>query len=316
MWLKSVAALTQIVVPFEIKAVADAQSAEPHTFEGLAAVFKDKDLGDDIIHKGAFKTTIEEWKDSGEAMPLLNSHDHFNIFSSLGQALSLKETAAGLDSKWEVIDGPEGEAVMRRLRPMKLSKRPLVGKMSIGFTPVRWEIEDRKNTKGFFDQIRHLHEVKLHEVSLVLFPMAPGASIDATSVKSFISMASRTDPKSITPETRTFLRQLNSRIGNLLKQQKSGSQQDDQAEEIEETPAPVDAQTPSEPPTLQPAPVETPAPASTASEQPAESPPAVAAAVPETPASEEEQQYLYAEALQQKIRSVLLRATQSDLESK
>lgn len=222
--------VSRLVVPFELKANGD--STEPHTFEGLAAVW-DKDLGNDVIEKGAFTRTIGEWKASGEAMPLLNSHNHFDINAAIGQAIAMKETKDGLWAKWEVIDGPEGDAIMTRLRPSKLTKRPIIGKMSIGFEPVKWEIEQPEGTKDFFDRIRHLKDVNLKEVSLVLFPMAPGASIDASTVKHFLMSANATDPAKLDAETKMYLRKLTGRVGSLLKTVK-GKTADEPLEDTDE----------------------------------------------------------------------------------
>lgn len=222
--------LVRLNVPLTVKAEAVDQSAR--TFEGLAATW-DEDLGQDVIHKGAFKQSITEWKASGEAMPLLNSHDQFNIFSALGQAITLKETDQGLFSKWEVIDGPDGDAVLTRLRPSKTTGRPVIGKMSIGFIPEKFSFEQPPGTESFFDRVRHITQASLKEVSLVLFPMNPNASIDASTVKMWLKMAHDQDPRKLDPLARLELRRLNSRIGLLLKKQKP-TEDDTELEEDEE----------------------------------------------------------------------------------
>lgn len=231
----SMKTLVRLVVPFEIKAAADPSA--PHTFEGLAAVWT-QDLGNDIIHKGAFTKTISNWKASPDALPLLNSHDHFNILSALGQAVDLKETKDGLWSKWEVIDGPTGDEVMRRLKPSPTTKKPIVGKMSIGFEPTKFDFEQPEGTTGFFDRIRHVREANLMEVSLVLFPMAPGATIDASTVKMLRAAARETDPRTLSPEVRLEIRRLNSSLGTLLKKRATpAARKDDEdvsPEDIEE----------------------------------------------------------------------------------
>lgn len=206
----------RLVVPLSIK--AEGVDKDARTFEGLAAVW-DLDLGGDVIHKGAFKNTLKEWKASGEALPLLNSHDHWNIMSALGQLIEAKETDDGLWTKWEVIDGPEGDAVLARLRPSARTKRAIVGKMSIGYEPVEFSFEQPKENPRF-DRIRHLKVVNLREVSLVVFPMAPGAAIDASSVKSFLAATQEVKSEELTPETKQELRRLATRIGHLLSAQK------------------------------------------------------------------------------------------------
>lgn len=215
---KKVQTLARVVVPVSFKAATT--SPEERTFEGLAAVW-DLDLGGDIIHKGAFAQTIKDWKASGDALPLLNSHDHFDIMAALGQLLEAKETKDGLWTKWEVIDGPDGDAVMARLRPSANTGRSVIGKMSIGFEPVKWTMEQPEGTTSFWDQIRHLEQVNLKEVSLVLFPMAPGASIDVSTVKSFMQQTEDVDGTMLSPEMKVSLRKLAGRIGTLLSAKKA-----------------------------------------------------------------------------------------------
>lgn len=171
--------LVRRVCPFQVK--ADSINEDERTFEGLTAVFNDIDLGDDRIIPGAFAKTIRRWKKSGQAMPLLNSHNHFDIMAALGQALDAKETKDGVWSKWEVIDGPDGDAALLRLRPSARTGKAVIGSMSIGYRPIKVDFEDSNEAR--FGTIRNIKELDWEESSLVLFPMAPGALIDVGSVK-------------------------------------------------------------------------------------------------------------------------------------
>jgi HK97 family phage prohead protease len=222
--LKHVAnALSRITVPFEVK--ADTVKTDERTFEGLAAVWT-LDLGNDIIKKGAFITTIATWKKSRDAIPLLNSHGHYDVFSALGQMLEAEETKDGLWTKWEVVEGLDGDKTLARLRPSKRTGRPIVGKMSIGYEPVKYSYEQPEGNTNPWDRIRNLEEVKLKEVSLVMFPMAPGASVDASTVKQFLMDAQSMDPKLVSMDVKQDLRRLASRIGILL----APGKKDDDAE--------------------------------------------------------------------------------------
>ena len=58
-----------IAIPFHVK--RDALDEDSRTFEGLAATW-DLDLGGDVIHRGAFKRTLEEWQKAGSVIPLLD----------------------------------------------------------------------------------------------------------------------------------------------------------------------------------------------------------------------------------------------------
>src|SRR5436190_3747991 len=232
--------IVRLNVPLSVK--ADSISKDARTFTGLAATWQE-DLGQDVIQKGAFKQSIKDWKASSEALPLLNSHNHFDIFDALGQALSMKETDQGLEIKWEVIEGDDGDRVLQRIRPSARTGRAIIGKMSIGFVPSKFEFEQPEGTDAFWDRKRHINEADLKEVSLVLFPMNPGASIDATTVKSFLQMAHDTDPKELDGITRMELRRLNTRIGLLLKKQKPND--DEKLEDSEDTQKEPSTQKPS-----------------------------------------------------------------------
>lgn len=218
---KEVKRLVRMVVPLTLKASVDTTA---RTFEGFAATW-DQDLGQDVIKRGAFKATIAAWKKSGEALPLLDSHDQFSIMSALGQLVDAQETSKGLWTKWEVIDGAEGDAVLARLRPSKTTKRAIVGKMSIGFFPQEFGFTQPDGTKDPWDRIRNITKADLKEVSLVLFPMNPNASIDAASVKSFMLSAENTDGKELNVLTKKELRRLAGVIGGLL------AKQDDEADD-------------------------------------------------------------------------------------
>lgn len=176
------AKMGRIVVPFEVKEVDPGS----RTFEGLASTW-DLDLGDDVIHRGAFKDTLAAWRKSPNALPLLNSHDQWNIFSALGQMVDARETTKGLLSQWEVIDGPDGDAALTRLRPSKRTGRAVIGSMSIGYIPIKFDFEDSDDSR--YGQIRNLRKVDLKEVSLVIFPMNPEAVINAESVKLYLEHA-------------------------------------------------------------------------------------------------------------------------------
>lgn len=300
-------ALARVVVPFTLKASVDRES---RTFEGLAATW-DQDQGNDVIHKGAFKTTLQEWKSSDVAMPLLNSHNHFDIFSAIGQMIEGKETKDGLLTKWEVIEGPDGDKVMERLRPSKSTGKPLIGKMSIGFIPTKFSFEQPEGTDSFFDRVRHITEAQLKEVSLVLFPMNDNASIDASSVKMFMKQLELTDPREMTHLDQKTLRQLASRIGTTLAKVK-GKKNDEGPEDEDELDDELDEQ--ENPPVLLDSPDEESDEEDDASDDSADS---SSDDPPVTPPVEEDKGiYQMSEALSQRLQSTLLKARTSDLRNR
>jgi HK97 family phage prohead protease len=162
-------------VPLEVKSV----DAESHTFRGLAAAWS-LDLGNDVVHKGAFERTLDHWRNAKrrKAISLLDSHKTDSVMRVVGKMSDAFESDEGLDSGWEFVpDDPTADAAYKRV------KGGFVTSMSIGYTPVQFEWESKDGKR-----IRHLKEVKLHEVSLVVFPMNEDALIHEASIKTLADM--------------------------------------------------------------------------------------------------------------------------------
>jgi uncharacterized protein len=185
---------TKALAPFRVKSLDEGE----RTFTGLASTW-DLDLGLDVIHPGAFKRTLREWKSSGRVMPLIDQHNYGSIRSVVGKMRNAKETDAGLLAEFQIIGGPDGDEVLRRV------KGGYVDGLSIGYEPQDWEMEG---------EVRHLKQIKLHEVSVVIWPMNPGATIDTATVKAMLKHA---DPATLTDADRKELRRVASTIGQLLR---------------------------------------------------------------------------------------------------
>jgi uncharacterized protein len=135
--------------------------SEQGTFTGMASVFGNVDLGGDVVEPGAFSRSLQHKK--GE-VPILYQHDTRQPIG-LGR---VRETRAGLEIT--------GELVMQTSKAQEayaLMKRGVLKGLSIGFDVVRDTVANG---------IRHLHELKLYEVSVVTFPMNEMAMV--SSVKS------------------------------------------------------------------------------------------------------------------------------------
>jgi HK97 family phage prohead protease len=171
----------QIRVPFEVKAVDEAA----HTFTGLAAAWS-QDLGNDVIHPGAFARTLDHWKSTKRRrpVPLIDMHTYWSVSNVIGKMVDAQETADGLEATFDFVPNDEGaQGAFRRVQGGYITA------LSIGYSPVRWEFQQIEGGKEW-EQIRHLHEVKLMEVSLVIWGMNEDALIDADSVKSVEALKS------------------------------------------------------------------------------------------------------------------------------
>jgi len=190
-----------LVTRFEVKAFDDAD----RTFSGLAATY-DLDLGGDIIEAGAFKRTLKNWQSSKNVLPLLDSHNGHSVRNVVGKMVEGEETDEGLLSTFEVIGGPDGDEIFRRV------KGGYVDGLSIGYSAVkvRYPDTEEERQKGIW---RYLEEVKLHEVSVVLWPMNPEARIDTASVKAMILALQSSE---LRDDDRAELKALQSQLRALL----------------------------------------------------------------------------------------------------
>ena len=219
-----------LVGDFEVKTV----DRKARTFEGDLST-SHLDLGDywqrDIVWPGAFKRTIDHFRSASDPyIPLLDSHDTYSIFSVFGHATELEERLTGemleyeladddpgkadgptlrvpemvLRTKWQVIDGEDGDRVFDRLRPGS------VRKMSMGYRPIEYDFA----TLASGETLRNLREVALREGSLVVFGMNPEAEVDLTTVKRLLS--SFEAGKEVTDADRVELVRVYERLGALL----------------------------------------------------------------------------------------------------
>lgn len=148
-----------IHAPLEIK-----QLDERGTFEGLASVYGNVDLGGDIVEAGAFKEFV---KTKDGMIRILDGH---NTRAPIGKG-ELTDTHVGL-----AIKGRLNLAVARSREVYELMKDHIVDGLSIGFDIL---------TDGFSvreDGVRVLKALKLWEVSVVPFPMNTSALV--STVKS------------------------------------------------------------------------------------------------------------------------------------
>lgn len=146
----------------EIKALGERE------FEGHGSIFRNTDLGGDIVVPGAFRRTLAEHRKAG-TMPLMfwmhNPSEVPGVWKEMG------EDDEGLHVQGELVDTQLGNE-MRTL----LQKKAVRG-LSIGYLPTEVDFDKDGN--------RLLKAVDLWEVSIVSLAMNPLARVDA--VKSRLS---------------------------------------------------------------------------------------------------------------------------------
>lgn len=130
-------------------------------FSGYAAVFGNRDSGNDIIEKGAFTKTLVE---NFNRIKILSQHHEHEL--PIGKPLELREDDHGLYIRGKISDTQKGRDIRTLLKDGVLTE------MSIGYDAVKFDFD---NATG----IRHLKEIRLWEVSIVTWAMNDQAKVDA-----------------------------------------------------------------------------------------------------------------------------------------
>jgi HK97 family phage prohead protease len=132
-----------------------------NSFRGVASVFGGvvDAFIPTIIHPGAFTKTISEQR---RGIKILWQHD---TDEPIGLPTKLFESEEGLVLQAQISRTPAG------IKALTLLRDGVIDALSIGFDPIKEDVE--KDAQG--NQIRHIRELRLWEVSVVTF----GADADA-----------------------------------------------------------------------------------------------------------------------------------------
>lgn len=140
-------------IPFQVAEVKTV--LKKREWEGYASTFGNMDSYGDIIEPGAFKKTITERGPHGNgAIKALWEH-----WEPFGRIIDLSEDSHGLWMKGRATDTAENQD------RLKYMDDGVVDSMSIGFS-----IPDGKSWWEDDMWTRHIDEVKLYEISAVMFP--------------------------------------------------------------------------------------------------------------------------------------------------
>jgi len=138
-------------------------------WEGYGSTFGNMDSYGDIIERGAFRKTILERGPVGTGqIKALWEH-----WEPLGKIVQLEEDSNGLWVKGQATDTLENQD------RLKYMADGVVDSMSIGFvipSGKSWWEEDEDAPYGM---VRHIEEIKLYEVSVVMFPANELAAISS-----------------------------------------------------------------------------------------------------------------------------------------
>lgn len=132
---------------------------EDGEFEGYASVFGQKDQGDDVVQKGAFRGSLTQRKPK-----MLYQHDPSQ---PIGVWTDVREDDHGLLVRGKILS-----KVAKGAEVLELMRAKVLDGLSIGYRTLKASRDERSG-------IRTLIEVDLWEISVVTFPMLPSATIDA-----------------------------------------------------------------------------------------------------------------------------------------
>lgn len=134
---------------------------EEGTFEAIVSVFDNVDLVGDRVVKGAFEKNLKEWKESGDPIPVIFSHQWDDLDAHVGIVTEAEERDEGLYVKGQ-LDMDEDFAA----RLWKKMNRRSIKEFSFAYDIIREKTAD--------DGANELIELKVIEVG----PTLKGANPD------------------------------------------------------------------------------------------------------------------------------------------
>ena len=154
-----------LAMPLDLKSLG-----EDGAFEGYASLFNREDLGHDVIAPGAFRQSLAERGPSG--IKMLFQHDPAQ---PIGVWDDLHEDAKGLYARGHLMTD-----VTRSREVLSLMRAGALDGLSIGFKAEKGQRDKRSG-------IRRIEKVDLWEISIVTFPMLPGARVSAVKRRPFVA---------------------------------------------------------------------------------------------------------------------------------
>lgn len=159
------------LTPLEVKFDS---GSEAMSFSGYGARFGNVDSYGDVIAPGAFEKTLKDARSSGNWPAMLLQHGSFlggDDNMPVGVWTEMREDSKGLYVEGQLAPTARGKDAYTLL---KMSPRPAINGMSIGYRPVEWSMRAKPE-----DPRRTLKAVELLEVSLVTFPANGKARVEA-----------------------------------------------------------------------------------------------------------------------------------------
>ena len=159
----------------ELKFAAD-DGAQAMSFTGYGAVFGNVDSYGDVIEAGAFSKFLADVKAGNQPWPaMLSQHGGWQMsaedMTPIGVWTDFAEDGHGLKVTGQLADTPRG---LEMYKLMKMSPRPAIDGMSIGYIAKEWEPRSKPE-----DPKRKIKRIDLIEVSMVTRPANGKARVES-----------------------------------------------------------------------------------------------------------------------------------------
>lgn len=142
--------------------------ADNGSITGYASTWiREPDSYGDVVAKGAFLDSIAQIEAEGKTIPLLWNHDSYDLKSFIGTVTDLGEDDHGLKFTATFDDTEEAQ------RARQLASDGRLAKFSFAYDVIdQAEIELEDGRKA-----NELRKLRIHEVSLVMYPANPDTSV-------------------------------------------------------------------------------------------------------------------------------------------
>lgn len=186
----------------EVKFATDNADVKTGVLSGYGAVFGNKDSYGDVIAKGAFKHTLQEWQKRGSMPKMLLQHGGFigpaedGIPIGKWKAMSEDDTGLYVEGELFALDTQKGRYIYEGLKSGALDG------LSIGY--IAREVAYGKKPE---EPPRTLKKIDLLEVSIVTFPANSEARVDAVKSEQIERITTLSEAEDYLREACSFSRQ-------------------------------------------------------------------------------------------------------------
>jgi HK97 family phage prohead protease len=144
--------------PARVKAAGEADGLGAGEFTALVSVFGNEDSVGDVVMPGAFADDLDRWRQKGDPIPVIWSHDWGDPFSHIGEVTDAKEVPAGLLVTGRLdLENPKAEQVWRLLKGRRVTQFSFA-----------YDIEDGGWGERDGRDVYELRKLRVHEVGPTL----------------------------------------------------------------------------------------------------------------------------------------------------